>query len=491
MPFTKTPEVKFTQIFINNEWVNSVSGKTFEAVNPATEKVIAVVQEGDAADVDKAVAAAKAAFGFDAPWRTIDASARGVFLYKLADAIEEDVDYIASLESIDNGKTPSSAKGDIQFAAKVLRYNAGYADKLHGYTIPADGNIFALTRLEPVGVVGGIVPWNFPFQLAVMKLAAALAAGCTVVLKPAEQTPLSCLYLAHLTKKVGFPPGVVNVVPGFGAAGAALVNHPKVDKVSFTGSTEVGRLILQGAGLSNLKRVSLELGGKSPLIVCADYDDLEGAAAAVQDAALFNHGQCCCAGTRTFVQAEIYDKFVALSKKLAEKRTVGDPFDDSTVQGPQIDNEQTSRILELIESGKSQGATLVTGGKRIDRQGFYVEPTVFADVTDDMRIAKEEIFGPVQSIFKFHTLEEAVRRANDTNYGLGSGIYTNNISNALMVAQQLQAGSVWINQYMPISAQTPFGGFKESGHERELGPYGIEPFLEKKTITVAIPKKIS
>jgi len=270
-----------------------------------------------------------------------------------------------------------------------------------------------------------------------------------------------------------------------------LVRHPLVNKVSFTGSTEVGRLILKASGESNLKRVSLELGGKSPLIVCADTENLEEAAVAIQEAALVNHGQCCVAGTRTFVEASIYDKVVQLMKQLAEKRVVGDPFDDNTQQGPQIDATQTKKILELIESGKKEGAKLITGGKRLDRKGYYIEPTVFADVKDDMRIAKEEIFGPVQSLLKFDTLDEAIERANATDYGLGAGVFTSNAGKAMMIAQRLKAGTVWINTYLHLTPQTPFGGFKESGHDRELGPYGVETYLEKKTITMAIPKKIS
>jgi acyl-CoA reductase-like NAD-dependent aldehyde dehydrogenase len=492
MASTEAPEVKFTQLFINNEWVESTSGKTFDTINPATEEVICQVQEGDSTDIDKAVQAARAAFAFDSPWRTMDASERGRLLYKLADEVEANLDYIAKLEALDNGKAATKAIGDVYASLNILRYYAGYADKLHGLTIPSDGNVVTMTRLEPVGVVGAITPWNYPFMLNVQKLAPALSAGCTMVLKPAEQTPLSALYLAALVQKVGFPPGVFNVVPGFGeTAGAALVYHKGVDKVSFTGSTEVGRIIMKGAGESNLKRISLELGGKSPLIVCADAENLEEAAEIINEAAMANHGQCCVAATRTFVESSIYEKVVELMKEKAEKRVVGDPFDANTVQGPQIDATQTDKILDLIESGKQQGARLVTGGNRVDRKGYFIEPTVFADVTDDMRIAKEEIFGPVQSIFKFDTLDEAVERANATNYGLGAGVFTSNIGKAMMLTQRLNAGSVWVNTYLHVACQTPFGGYKESGHGRELGPYGIEPFLEKKTITVAIPKKIS
>jgi acyl-CoA reductase-like NAD-dependent aldehyde dehydrogenase len=492
MSTEKYPEVKYTQIFINNEWVDSTSGKTFPTINPTTEEVICQLQEGAEVDVDKAVKAAHTAFAFDSPWRSMDASQRGRLLFLLADEIEKEADYIALLEALDNGKSVASALFDVKTAISEMRYYAGYADKIHGLTIPADGNVVTMTRLEPVGVVAAIIPWNYPFEIAVLKLSPILAAGCTLVLKPAEQTPLSALFLAALTKKVGFPNGVVNVVPGYGeTAGSALTHHPLVNKVSFTGSTEVGRLIMKGSSASNLKRISLELGGKSPVIVCADTENLEEAAYLIQEAALVNHGQCCVAGTRTFVESTIYDKVVNLMKQLAEQKKVGDPFEEGTEQGPQIDATQTDKILELIESGKQEGARLITGGKRIDRKGYFIEPTVFADVKDDMRIAKEEIFGPVQSIFKFDTLEEAIERANATNYGLGAGVFTSNVGKAMMLAQRLQAGTVWINTYLHLSPHTPFGGFKESGHDRELGPYGIENYLEKKTITIAIPKKIS
>lgn len=488
---TSKPDVKFTQIFIKNEWHNSVSGKTFPAINPATGEKIADVQEGDKADIDKAAAAANEAFKLGSAWRTTNASDRGNLLQKLADLIEKNEDYLARLETLNNGKTINEAVFDVQACAAVLRYYAGWSDKVHGKTIPIDGDFFSYTRVEPVGVCGQIIPWNYPLLMAIWKIAPALAAGNTLILKPAEQTPLTALYLASLTKEAGFPPGVVNVVPGYGpTAGAAIAYHPNINKVAFTGSVEVGKLIEEAAAKSNLKRVTLELGGKSPLVIFADTD-VDKAVQIAHDACFANHGQCCCAATRTFVQEDIYEEFVKKSTELAMKRKVGDPFAPDTVQGPQIDKEQYDRILDLIKSGQTEGATLKCGGKPIGNKGFFIEPTVFADVKDNMRIAKEEIFGPVMQILKFKTLEEALERANDTSYGLGSGVLTNDINKALMFAQGVQAGSVWVNCYDATMQQTPFGGFKQSGHGRELGEDGIKEYVEIKTVTIKIPQKNS
>jgi acyl-CoA reductase-like NAD-dependent aldehyde dehydrogenase len=486
------PEIKYTKLFINNEWVNSVSGKTFPTINPATGQKIADVQEADAADVTKAVAAAKAAFQLGSTWRTMDASARGSLLFKFADLLDANVDYLANLETLDNGKPfVESFMGDIPLAAQIVRYFAGWADKIHGKTIPAEGDYFSFTRMEPVGVVGAILPWNFPVFLFCLKCAPALAAGCTIVVKPAEQTPLTTIFLCQLFKEAGFPPGVVNVLPGYGpTAGAAIVENSDVDKVTFTGSTEVGRLIQGNGAKTNLKRITLELGGKSPFIVCDDAD-LEEAVQMAQFSAYFNQGQTCCAGTRTFVQAGIYDAFVKRTREIAMQRIVGDPYDPKTVQGPQIDDEQFNKILSLIESGKKEGAKLECGGGRLGTVGYYIQPTVFSNVTDDMSIARQEIFGPVQQILKFDTLDEALRRANDTNYGLAAGIITKDINKALTFAQGVRAGTVWVNCQQVFSPATPFGGFKESGHGREGNMEGLLPFLEVKTVTVKIPQKNS
>lgn len=485
------PEALYTGIFINNEWHKSKSGKTFETLDPATGKVIAEVQSGDKADIDIAVNAAKEAFKFGSPWRRIDASGRGVLLNRLANLLERDRIYLASLETIDNGKPYTAAYGfDVPASAKVLRYYAGWADKNHGKTIPLDGDYFCYTRHEPVGVCGQIVPWNFPLLMAAWKLGPALATGNVVILKPAEQTPLTALYLAHLVKEAGFPPGVVNVVPGFGDAGAALVQHKDVDKVAFTGSTEVGKLILQGAGQSNLKRTTLELGGKSPNIILSDAD-MDYAVEQAHFGLFFNMGQCCCAGSRTFVEDSIYDEFVEKSANRAKNRTVGSPFDLSVEQGPQVDEEQMIKILSMIDTGKKEGAKLVAGGSRHGDKGYFVQPTVFADVKDNMTIAKEEIFGPVQQILRFKKLDELIERANSSEYGLAAAVFTKDIDKAMHLVQGIRAGTVWVNCYNVLGAQSPFGGFKMSGNGRELGEYGLEAYTEVKSVIVKIPQKNS
>ena len=489
----KNTEIKYTKIFINNEWHDAVSGKTFPTINPATGEKICDVAEGDKADVDKAVAAACEAFKLGNTWRTMDASQRGVLLNKLADLIERDQEYLARLETLDNGKPyKDSYYGTLPGSIKCYRYYAGWADKIQGKTIPVDGSYLTFTRHEPVGVCGQIIPWNFPLGSLAWKLAPALCAGNTVVMKPAEQTPLTALYVASLIVEAGFPPGVVNIVPGYGpTAGATISSHPNVDKVSFTGSTEVGHLIQQAAGASNLKRVSLELGGKSPIIIFADCTDLDYAVEVSHKALFVNQGQSCTAASRTFVEESIYDEFVKRSIERARKRNVGDPFEPDCEQGPQIDQDQFDKIMDLIESGKKEGAKLGCGGRRFGDKGFFIEPTVFSDVQDNMRIAKEEIFGPVMQIMKFKTVEEVIKRANNTNYGLAASVMTSDLDKALMVSQALQAGSVWVNCYNTITAQAPFGGFKQSGNGRELGEYGLQQYSEIKTVTIKLPQKNS
>ncbi|CAH1797144.1 unnamed protein product [Owenia fusiformis] len=486
------PEIKYTQIFINNEFVKSVSGKTFPTNNPCTGEPIVQIQEGDKADVDKAVSAAKAAFKLGSPWRRMDASQRGRLLNKLADTIERDGRQLASLETLDNGKPFGYAFNfDLVFAIKVLRYYAGWADKIVGQTIPSDGDFFTYTRHEPIGVCGQIIPWNFPLLMMSWKIAPALACGNTLVLKPAEQTPLTALFVCALVKEVGFPPGVVNVVPGYGpTAGAAISNHMDVDKIAFTGSTEVGRLILEAAGKSNLKEVSLELGGKSPNIIFADAD-LADAVEWSHNALFANSGQACSAGSRTYVEESIYEEFVKRSVERAKTRKIGNPLDADTESGPQIDEEQFNKILELIKSGEEEGAKMHCGGKRFGDKGYFIESTVFSDVTDDMRIAREEIFGPVMQIIKFKDIDEVIPRANDTSYGLAAAVFTKDINKAITIANSVQAGSVFVNCYNSLSANTPFGGFKESGIGRELGSYGIEHYSEVKTVTIKIPQKNS
>ena len=487
----KKPEIKYTKLFINNEFVDAESGKTFATIDPSDETEIAQIAEGDKADIDKAVRAAREAFKLGSAWRTMDASERGRLILKLTSLMSRDLDYIAALDTLDNGKTFTSAKVDVEQAISTLEYYAGMADKIHGDTIPADGSVMCYTRLEPVGVVGQIIPWNYPVAMLAWKWAPALAAGCTIVLKPAELTPLSSLYMGHLTREAGFPAGVVNVVPGYGhSAGAAVASHHNIDKVAFTGSTQVGKMVMAAAATSNLKRVSLELGGKSPLVIMDDVD-IEKAAEIAHEAIFANHGQNCCAGSRTFVHEDIYDKFVSVAAEKARNRKVGDPWQDESVQGPQVSKVQFDKILGFIKSGEDEGARLEAGGKRSGEIGYFVEPTVFSGVEDNMKIASEEIFGPVQSILKFSTIDEVLERCNNTNYGLAAGILTNNINTALMFSQGVEAGSVWINCYDHTIAHTPFGGFKQSGQGRELGPEGIKAYLEVKTVTIALDQKNS
>lgn len=396
------------------------------------------------------------------------------------------------METLDNGKPYAmSYNVDLPSAIKNLRYFAGWADKNHGKTIPMDGDFMAYTRHEPVGVCAQIIPWNFPILMMAWKLGPALATGNVIVLKPAEQTSLTALYFAQLVKEAGFPEGVVNVLPGFGDTGAALANHLDVDKVAFTGSTEVGKLIQQASGNTNLKRVTLELGGKSPNIVLAD-SDLDYAVETSHFGLFFNMGQCCCAGSRTFVEDKIYDEFVERSAERAKKRTVGNPFDLNIEQGPQVDAEQMEKILGMINTGKQQGAKLVAGGNRPQGlPGYFVEPTVFADVKDDMTIAREEIFGPVQQIIRFKKLDEVIERANNTQYGLAAAVFSKDIDKVNYIVQGLRAGTVWVNTYNALCAQVPFGGYKMSGHGRENGEYALQNYTEVKSVIVKLAQKNS
>ncbi len=488
MPLSTERQVRVsaTGLLINNRWVPSESGKTFATINPATGDEICQVAEADAADVDKAVSAARKAFN-RGPWNKMQASDRGRLLNRLADLIEANADELAALESLDNGK-PFSVARSVDVAATVgcYRYFAGWADKVQGRTIPIDGDYFCYTRLEPVGVVAQIIPWNFPMLMQAWKLAPALATGNTVVMKPAEQTPLSALRIGELIVEAGYPEGVVNLLPGYGpTAGAALARHMDVDKVAFTGSTEVGRLVMEAAAKSNLKRVTLELGGKSPNIIFADTD-VDEAVEGAHFGLFFNHGQCCCAGSRVFVEERIYDQFVAKSSARANQRTVGDPFDPKTEQGPQVDNTQFDKVMGYIDSGRREGAKLVCGGERVGDRGYFIQPTVFADVQDDMTIAREEIFGPVMSVIPFKNLEEVVERANCTTYGLAAAVWTRDIKKALAVSNSVRAGTVWVNCYNVLDSRAPFGGFKQSGIGRELGEYGLQQYTEVKTVTVKL-----
>ncbi len=479
------PEIRQTQLFIDGQWRPAQSGRTFETIDPATEQVIAQVAEGDAADIDAAVAAARKAFE-TGPWPRMDARERGRLMLRLCDLIEAEIDELAALESLDNGKPVADARaGDIPLALDCLRYYAGWADKIHGQTIPINGNYFCYTRREPVGVAGQIIPWNFPILMVAWKWGPALAAGCTIVMKPAEQTPLTCLRLARLAQKAGIPDGVINVVPGFGpTAGAALVKHPGIDKIAFTGSGETARIIMRQAAES-LKRLTFELGGKSPNIVFADAD-LDAAVAGAHVGIYLNQGQCCCAGSRLFVEDSIHGEFVERIVESSRGRKVGDPFDPATQQGPQVDKAQFDKIMGYIESGKKQGATCATGGRRVGDRGFFIEPTVFTNVKDEMAIAREEIFGPVLSVLKFSDIDELVHRANATTFGLAAAVWTRYVARAHDVARRLRAGTVWVNCYDVFDAAAPFGGFKQSGFGRELGERGLDPYLETKTVTVSL-----
>ena len=479
------PKIRQTGILVGDEFRPALSGKTFKTVNPATEEVICEVAEGDAADVDLAVHAARAAFE-TGPWSRMDARDRGRLLSKLADLAEQHQEELAALETLDNGKPINDSRAaDLPLAIDCLRYYAGWADKIHGDTIPIRGDYFCYTRREPIGVCGQIIPWNFPLLMVAWKWGPALATGNTIVMKPAEQTPLSCLRLAELALEAGFPPGVINVVPGYGpTAGAALVKHSQVDKIAFTGEGTTAKIIMREAA-DTLKRLTFELGGKSPNIVFADAD-LDAAAAGAEFGLFFNQGQCCCAGSRLFVEESVHDKFVERIVQRAQQRVLGNPFDLKTNQGPQIDQAQLDKIMSYIDRGQAQGANCVTGGKRSGQRGFFVEPTVFTNVSDTMDIAREEIFGPVLSVLKFKSPAEVIKRANDTCYGLAAAVWTRDVKKAHQVAASVRAGTVWVNCYDVFDAAAPFGGFKMSGIGRELGAAGLANYTELKTVTMSM-----
>jgi len=484
MPKPVAPKVADQQLFVGGKWQASASGKTFETVNPSTGDVICRVAEGDKEDIDRAARAARAAL--DGPWGRMNASGRGRLLNKLADAIEANLEELAALETLDNGKPIADSLGaDLPLTLQCYRYYAGWADKNHGLTIPVDGNYFCYTRHEPVGVVGQIIPWNFPLLMQSWKWGPALACGNAVILKPAEQTPLTALRVAQLAQGVGFPDGVINVVPGFGpTAGAALSGHPDVDKIAFTGETTTGKIVMKAAADSNLKRVSLELGGKSPNVVFADAD-LDAAVEGAYFGLFFNQGQCCVAGSRLYVEDRVYDEFVHKMTAKAKARRVGDPFDPTTEQGPQVSQEQMDRILGYIAAGNAEGARRLSGGGRVGDRGYFVEPTVFADVTDDMKIAREEIFGPVMSILRFKDADEVIARGNKSFYGLAAAVWTKDVKKAIRVSNALKAGTVWVNCYDVFDAAAPFGGFKMSGIGRELGVYALQLYTEVKTVIMA------
>ena len=473
-----------TGLFINNEFVKGKAGQTFEVVNPSNGKPIVSVHEALEEDVDVAVDAARAAFEHGSEWRTATPQQRGVYMTKLADLMEADTEQIAQIESLDNGKPLMLSRGDVAAAIGTLRYYAGWADKLVGETADTNAALFSYTKHEPIGVCGQIIPWNFPLLMFAWKIAPALACGNTVVLKTAEQTPLSALYVCQLVKKAGYPAGVLNVISGFGkTAGAAIASHMKIDKVAFTGSTAIGRQILKAAASSNLKSTTLELGGKSPNIVFDDAD-LEQAVSWSSLGIFANAGQVCCAGSRIFVQDSIYDKFIELFKKKAQAHVVGDPLKEETFQGPQVSQLQFDRIMGYIKSGREEGATIEIGGERHGNEGYFIQPTIITDAKPEMKIMQEEIFGPVVSVSRFTDEEDAIRQAHQTIYGLAAAVHTKNLNRALNVSNRLRAGTVWVNVYNVIHHQLPFGGYQASGIGRELGSYALKNYCQIKTVHV-------
>ncbi len=480
------------KMLIDGKWIEAASGKSFPVYDPATGDVAANVAEGDREDIDRAVKAARKAFE-SGHWRQLTPSQRGKLIWKIGDLILENLDELAELESIDNGKPMKVAQvADVPLAADLFHYMAGWATKLEGDTIPisvpyAPGARFlAYTLKEPVGVIGQIIPWNFPLLMAAWKLGPALATGNCVVLKPAEQTPLTALRLGEILLEAGVPEGVVNIVPGYGeTAGAALAAHENVDKVAFTGSTEVGRLIVNAAA-GNLKKVTLELGGKSPNVVFKDVDDLDRAIQGAASAIFFNHGQCCCAGSRLYVEKDIFDKVLTGVAGYAEKIKLGPGLDPETDMGPLVSQEQLDRVCGYINSGMLEGAHSVTGGTRVGNKGYFVKPTVLTNTKQNMKVVQEEIFGPVVVAEPFTDVEKLVPVANDTIYGLAAGIWTRDIGKAHKTAERLRAGTVWINCYNIFDAALPFGGYKQSGWGREMGHEVLELYTETKAVVVGL-----
>jgi len=479
-------QVPRTDLFIGNDWRPAASGRRFPVVNPATEEVVAQVAEGDATDVDAAVAAARACFEGEG-WRGLSARKRGQLLARAADLLDARLDEFARLETLHNGKTLFESKIEIRMTVNTLRYYAGWADKIVGETIPVEGPFFVYTLREPVGVIGAIVPWNFPLNIASWKFAPALAAGCTIVLKPASETPLTALAFGEIALEAGFPPGAFNVVAGGGStAGAALVQHAGVDKIAFTGSTEVGRQIMRAAADTN-KRVTLELGGKSPNVIFADAD-LEQAVKGALTGIFYGKGEVCAAGSRLLVESSVHDQVVAELAARARRLTPGDPLDKATRLGALVSQKQRETVLSYVGKGVAEGADLVAGGKpaAVNGRGYFVEATVFDRVAPEMTIAREEIFGPVLAVLSFNDFDEAVALGNQSMYGLAAGIWTRDVRKAHRAARALRAGTVWINAYNNYDSAAPFGGFKASGFGRDLGRDALDGYLESKTVWVSI-----
>ncbi len=473
-----------TKLFINGEWTNSSDGATFDTYNPATGETIAKVAHATKEDVDRAVKSARKALEKGA-WGKMDACDRGKLMFKLADLIEANSEELARLEALNCGKTITDSRGDIGGMLNGLRYYAGWADKIEGKTVPVRGSFLSYTLRQPVGVVGQIIPWNFPLLMAAWKWGPALACGNTIVMKAAEQTPLSVLRVCELVQEAGFPPGVINLLNGMGeTTGDAMVTHPDIDKIAFTGHVDTAKLITKRAA-DTLKRTTFELGGKSPNVVFADCD-MEQAVAGAFHAIYFHGGQCCTAGSRLFIEDKIKDEFVSRLAEKAGQRRVGNQLDEKTEQGPQVSQEQLDKILGYVELGRKQGAKLVAGGKRVGDKGFFVEPTIFDNVTDDMAIAKDEIFGPVVSVLSFKDADDMIERANTTQYGLAAAVWTKNIDKAHWYAKNVKAGTVWVNCYHIVDVTTPFGGFKMSGQGRENGEAALEHYTETKTVTIAL-----
>ena len=477
------PKIERLQLLIDGKWRDGSGSELMDTYDPATGEVIASVAQATAQDVDLAVRAARRALECG-PWATMAAADRGRLLYRLSDLVERDKDYIAALETYNCGKLLVDSQSIVQLVINNLRYFAGWADKIEGATIPARGDIFAYTLREPVGVIGQIIPWNFPLLMLAWKWAPALAAGNTIVMKPAEQTPVSALYLGQLAIEAGFPAGVINLVNGPGeTVGDAIATHPGIDKLAFTGSVATAKIIQKRAA-DTMKRCTFELGGKSPIIVFPDAD-LAQAVDGAYSANFWHSGQCCSAGTRIFVHESIRSGFVERLAAKVKERRLGHPLDPQTTHGPLISQEQSDKVIGYIEAGQREGAKLVTGGERHGKQGFFVKPTIFNDVTDNMSIAREEIFGPVASILGFSEESTALDRANDTNFGLAAAIFTKNIDRANRFVKQVKAGYVWVNCYFALDASLPFGGYKQSGHGRENGEAVLEHYTELKTVVVA------